>query len=54
VPKDATAMKILLLATLFGSILLMARFDGRAPLRLPKALRIRRLPPSGRPRPDLA
>ena len=41
--KDAASMKILLVAMLFGIILLMARFDAPAPLRLPKAMRMRRL-----------
>ncbi len=41
-------MKILLLATLFGIILLMAHFDGPAPLRLLKAIRMRRLLTSSR------
>jgi hypothetical protein len=39
-------MKIILLAILFGIILLMAHFDGPAPLRLPKAIRMRRLLPA--------
>ncbi len=47
-------MKILLVAMLFGIILLMARFDAPTPLRLPKAMRMRRLLPSNRAPADLA
>ncbi len=47
-------MKILLLATLLGSILFMANFDGRALLRLPKAIRMRRLLTSSRAPADRA
>jgi hypothetical protein len=46
-------MKILLLAMLYGIILLMDHSDGSAPLRLPKAMRMRRLLPSSRAPSDL-
>jgi hypothetical protein len=47
-------MKIMLLATLVGIILLMAHFDGSAPLCLPKAMRMRQLLPSNRATSDPA
>ena len=43
-------MKILLLALIFGMILLMAHYGNEAPRRAPKAQRLRRLPPPGQNR----
>jgi hypothetical protein len=45
--QDAALMKILLLAMVFGSILLMAHYGSAMPNRTLRDLRLRRLMPFG-------